>query len=407
MPLLLAACAVAAPLDDQLAAARKDGDTFSHVEILQRMLEAKPDDVALRCDAAEMWLSAGDAAAAMRLVGGRSDVPAGLLARASAMQAGADDPGNAIRILSEVRPDDAGVLDDLQRRLAQKGDAAARVEVLKRLVAVRGKDAGLLVALAEARRDAGDYSGAMKDIKAAALLEPGSASVRSSLPAFERLERVMPVIAKTSATLKKSPKDAGALLRRSAAFAAAGVQAQAVADARAALEVMPDSLAGAILLAYNSDDEPELPVSRSFPAPCDEALAALIDCDVAVTEGREGAEVERVILLNRSIGQGNLAVREAAEVSRREPGNLAAARECLFAATAANDRRLAGAAWAKVRTLNPPAEVRAACLEALAAMFFRAADFSNAADFAAESDKAMASDSAKQIWRDAEGRLAR
>ena len=406
---VLASASVAGePLSDQLAAATKDGDASAQIEILTRMLDQNPADDEKRTELVELWLQSGDVEMAAQSMKAGSSVSEDLAARVAAQTfiVRDQDLPAAISTLEAVKKPSAATLNDLQSLLGRQGDWTAQARVLTTLLAIQ-KSAPLLVARAEALRRGGEFSRAIQDVRAASAMVPDDPSVRAARPSFERLERSMATIAKASTTLKKSPTNLGALLRRAAAYSAAGLPALAFADAKAALTVMPDSLSAAIISAYNSPDQPTLPISTYLPQPSDEALAGLITWDESVAALTEKARLNRLVFVNQQIGQPALAWHEAADVLSREPRSSRAALEGLLAAAALNEQRKTGAAWAKLRSLDPSTEEKAAATEAMAAMFFRLSDFSNAAKFAAMSVQTKPSDSASRILADAEGRLAR
>jgi tetratricopeptide (TPR) repeat protein len=391
-----------------LAAARKDGDTFAQIELIRRSMDGGPGDQARISELAELWLEAGDDEMAAKTLESLPDAPQDLAARIKARKLLTRDKdlARAIAALQSVKEPSPATLNELQGLLARQGDWPGQASVLTRMLAME-KSAPLLMTRADAFRQAGEFQKAIQDARAAAAFAPEDSSVRNGLPSFERLERAMTSISKASATLKKSPSNLGALLRRSAAYAAAELPNQAAADAKAALSIMPDSLAAAILLAYNSSDEPVLPIFSYLPKPPDDAMAALTKWDEQVAVNSDEARVNRLVFLNQRIGQPTLAWREASDVLSREPDDSRAAMEGLLAATLLNERRKTGAAWAKLMSLQPSSAQKASAMEAMAAMFFRLSDFSNSAKFAALSDQTSPSDSAKRILADAEARLAR
>jgi tetratricopeptide (TPR) repeat protein len=297
-----------------LALAKEDGDTASEVEVLRRMLEAEPGNAELRESLVRGWMEQGDMGMARSEVESWPEAPGDLVA---IVQAGAveNDPDAVEAILSQAHarfPESREVTlafcDVLER-------ANRHEQIVQVLAAAPATDTELVQRRALARRDAGDFRGALADF-AAARAEDSDAT-DALAPTFERLEAALPQLDSMQRTLSRNSSDLEALVTRAALWLTLGDRQRAASDARSAAEAHPGATAATILSALTSGLSPDRAIEEfgvvtgtPFPPARAKDLAVL---DRAVMAGSSTAKARRAEFLNQ-VGQHRLALADAGEI---------------------------------------------------------------------------------------------
>lgn len=381
---------------EQIKLAQANQDPHAEVELLRRSLDQNPNDPATRERLIRLWLELADLTMAQNALAEWKDAPPNLatlvVARVRAERDGQwDDAISGLQTFVKTAPKDAEVLGLLSRYLGQQKRWAEQIAVLDQLLEWRAVAVDYLTR-AEAKKQLGDYAGAVRDAKRASAIAPDSSIVRSTVPKFERLESVLPLIASTTQTLTKQPNDAPALLTRSAAFWFGNVPEKALADAERASPLLPDSAMAVILKArslsaLNPERDYELAnefaVNLGGPIETPAVAARLIQADVQVAAGAKNATAlaTRANLLNHD-QQFRLALVSAEQALQFEPVNGPALLEAIYAASKSGQTEDAAAYFRRLDQAKAVNESLALALAYLVESNFAAANYRQTLEFA-------------------------
>lgn len=385
--------ALAAPpiLESQLALATESDDLPARIELLRRIADVDPNDLATRTELVELWSRLGDSEMALAaLEEWPGEPPASLAARTRASAAlEAQQTAEAIKILTEHvqrEPDDGAALAQLAA-LQPPTDALPTWDHLIELA----PSADHLIQRAFVKRTLGDYPGAIADARTAAKFDPEQAA--SLLPPFERLEAALVSIERLDARLATNPGQPTHLLLRSHFYLSADLPTPSLADAERALALAPGSFSGLILRdralsvlgqldEWAAREQHSVEVNSQFPS--DRTAAALIDLDVALVADPGNAQLlaDRAALLNGELAQYRLALIAADQALAVDPRNPRAALAGILAATLLSDSAEATARLRSFEATKPDASELAEANAFVADACFKSSDIPLALAFA-------------------------
>lgn len=343
-----ATSALAAPdvakLREQLQLATTDDDTLSRIELLRRILDSEPGDTASHRLLVELWLKIADYDMAESTLKAWPDAPAGFaaLARSEILLKRDKDTAGAVRVLRDylaTAPKDAAAWSALADALLATDDAKGQLEALDALIVLQ-PDSKRLIQRAQAKFRLGDYTGAIADAKAAQALSPDSDFVKANLPQFERLAEALQMLPPLDAAIQKDPQDFAKLLERSWWRRYGGMNTQSLADADAALAVVPDSVMARIarerarylLDEVKADDVLRDEFIEVRKAHSLEAARTIAAADLALAKNAKDVESlrKRAFALNDA-EQYLLAKRDAEAALAIDPKAVPVALEALYA----------------------------------------------------------------------------
>lgn len=380
-------------LHEQLALATKDDATPSRIELLRRILDIEPSDVASRRLLVELLLKVNDYDLAEATLKAWPDAPPGVTAvtRAAVQRYRDQDLNGAIRTLRDylaTTPQDNDAHEALVSALLVTNDLAAQLAALDAFVSVQ-RDASNLMRRAKVKSQLGDYRGAIEDAKAAAALEPQSEIVKSNLPSFQRLEEVIQVLPHLDAAVTKDPHALDSLLERAWWFHYTGIYTRSLADAAAALNESPDSIAAKITHAKARWHLGQLTPDRALkdelinvtrPLAL-EAMRKIADADVALKQKPNNATflLQRAQALNGA-EQYLLALRDAKTALAIDEHSVDAALEALSATSQLHQDPTP--IFRQIEAMNPPKTQLALASAQIADYYFQTHKLPLALDFA-------------------------
>jgi tetratricopeptide (TPR) repeat protein len=324
-------------------AVRRSGPA-SGAEVARRAVAAAPKDPDLRGDLVEALLDAGDLVRAEAAFAEWSRLKLPSTARryelAGNLAARKGESAEALRLWMEgaALPGGAVCATAAEPVLRRDRRWPELDQMLGRAIAVaRGDDDGLGRLRAwrgRARMQRRDWQGAGDDFRSATAMAPAEREVRALLPAWERLERDLPVLTKLEEGVRQAaPGDPMPFIERVALFSRHALQTPAMEDARAALDQFPESdslrlLAAQLERAAGANTEawrklqPAMAVSGSSLAQEPVLIGRLVAADRAVLAAPGAVDpLLARIRLWRSISQPALALADADAVIAIEPGN--------------------------------------------------------------------------------------
>jgi tetratricopeptide (TPR) repeat protein len=399
-------------LREQLALAGKDEDTHAQVELIRRILEAEPQDVALRERLANLWLSIDDLDMAESVVRDWKQAPAALRAKvlASVLFVREGKRTQAVTLLERYlaeHPQDLEMTRRLAGYLANMSEQQKAVDLLSKAPGVE-TDVELLVARALARRSLQDFAGALRDFEAADRRNPEDESVVNNRPSFDRLRTAIAGIRAASNVLAEQPTDSAALISRAYWYLSTGAaDGAAFNDAEAARNVDPGSVAVLILFAEASsrtdrlsskDAREKLEVDVSKPLPSLTVLDNLWRQDRQISRDPKdvSAMLRRSVELRENAQQLQLALRDAQSALSVDPKSAPAhaARVSALAKLGKIDEAIAE--LRAVESTKPTPDVLAECLSGLADATLGAGQLELALAF---SDRAIAAKPQARFYR--------
>jgi tetratricopeptide (TPR) repeat protein len=237
-------------LREQLALATEDKDTLSRIELLRRIVAVDPADAASHRLLVELWLEIKDYDLAEATLNAWPDAPPDLaaLTRAAVLRYRDEDVPGAVRVLQDYlakSPKDLAAHEALVDALLATKDYAAQLAALDAYIAVQ-RDVTNLIRRANTKLALDDFTGAIADARAAEALDSEADIVKRNVPSFERLEIALNSLPPLDATLEKSPRDLTALMQRAWWLRYGSLNARSLADANAALEAHPGSVAALV-----------------------------------------------------------------------------------------------------------------------------------------------------------------
>lgn len=380
--------AAAVPLRDQLALAKKDGDAHAQIELIRRILDGSPSDDSLKGELAKLWLAVGDYDMAERLIAGWQDVPPALKARVLAEVLDRRDGkrSEAIAILDRQlasQPEDLETVRQLVRYLNAAGEQERIITLLTKAPGA-DKDPGLLVARADAKRQALDFDGALQDFARAEHIDGENPAVTANRPAFARLATAVQNIRPATEAIAADSHDAGSLISRAHWYLYAGVPAPALQDARAALAIVPGSVAAVLVssqaqaalgkLSFREARE-NLSVDLSKAVtPAELGRVFLQDSALAKNPGDAAALAARSAGL-AGLQQYLLALNDAKAALRITPDNGTAHVQKILCLVRLDRRDEAAGAVREFAASKPAKDQLAAALSILAEANFQASQF--------------------------------
>jgi tetratricopeptide (TPR) repeat protein len=392
-----ATSAVAAPnvakLREQLQLATTDDDTLSRIELLRRLLDAEPGDTASHRLLVELWLKVADYDMAESTLKTWPDAPAGFaaLARSEILLKRDKDAAGAVRVLRDylaTAPKDADAWNALADALLTTDDAKGQLEALDALITLQ-PDSKRLIQRAQAKFRLGDYTGAIADAKAAQALSPNSDFVKSNLPQFERLAEALQMLQPLDAAIQKDPKDFAKLLERGWWRRYGGMNTQSLADADAALAIIPDSVmarlarerARYMLDEVKADDvlrDEQIDVKKAHSL---EAVQTMAAADLALAKNAKDVEAlrKRAFALNDA-EQFLLAKRDAEAALDIDPKAVPVALEALYATEMLGQDP--AALYRRIEQMQPTKPQLGAAAGYLAEFYLRGSNLPLALEFA-------------------------
>jgi len=386
-------------LAEQIKLARRDGDKPAEIELLRRWVDGHPGDQVAIQNLTALWLGVADFGMAAETL--KAVEEPGFLARANAEILLRRDKNldGALRVLREraaAAPDDRDSRLLLSEYLAKGAHDQEQITVLDSLIKEKAT-AGLYLDRAAARLGSEDPEGALADFRRASAADPDGERVRNQRAPFERLEKALGEIEKTS------PADP---LRTGYWRLYGGMPRRALADARAGLADLPGSVYGKILetrslVAVGEIDsakaraERRVEISAAFESP--DTLEGLLASDVALAAqpGDPEAMLDRAAWLCFS-GQYLLASDAIESALKAKPSSIPA----LQLAVAINQRLAnlpaATAYAARLTELKAPKAIMADAFGGLAVLAFEQSKFSLALDFIA---RALAAKPTPDAWK--------
>jgi tetratricopeptide (TPR) repeat protein len=398
-------------LESQLALVRENEDTHAEIELLRRLLDRGPDDPEANQRLIALWLDVEDYDMAEAAVAAWKQAPAGLVARARAAALFHRDEqlAAAIDVLASRTaqdPRDTPTLDQLGEYLGLADRWPEQIQAMDSLLAVEPSASRFLIR-ANARRQTGDYPGAVRDARKAQSIEPDSTAVKNTLPGYERLGQALGAIEKATAQLAAHPDDVRVLLERGKQYLYGEIPHLALADAEAAEKVAPGSAYARVLkaralfaLGQVSSAEALENFDVNVSAPLEETATteAIIRCDLALEKDPKDIAALRTRSgwLNHDIAQYTLASADAEAVLALDPSDTEACLNALYA-SALRDRADDAAAWlVRIEQLQPPPSVLARAYATVSELFFRARKLPRALEFA---EKSLGAKEGAAMWR--------
>jgi tetratricopeptide (TPR) repeat protein len=406
-----AASADVQTLRAQLVLATDDKDTLSRIELLRRILDADPADATSHRLLIELWLEINDYDLAAATLDAWPEAPADLaaLTRASVLRNRDEDVPGAIRVLREFlakEPTNLPANQALVSALLTTDDLRAQLAALDALLALTPRDVTGLIQRANVKLKLADYPGALADAGQAQALEPDNDTVKSALPAFERLQEALQTLPPLDAALKKNPQDLAKLVERAWWLRYGSILDRSLADANAALAVDPDSLAAKITRAralyllgkLKAEDSLKDESIDATKANAVEDTIAIAAADLALAKNSNDAAqlTARAHALNAT-EQFLLAQRDAEAAMALQPAvdqATAAGLEDLYATTMLGQDP--AAIFRRIEALKPPKPMLALANAHLADLYFRQAKLPLALEFA---DRALALDETIPVLR--------
>lgn len=367
-------------LQTQLERAEAASDRFAQIELIRRILDVEPDQAELRERMVTLWLSAGAYEQAGLEMEAWEDAPEPFrsMARSEiAWNTDSDGEGRAVAIeilqtYLSTNPRDL----DATVRLAGYLSVVDSDELLVFLnqSPLTEEDTGLLLRRALVQRDQLRFEKALADFQAARELEPENSEVVRHLPAFERMELLLPELRSAEATLEERPEDFEALLTRAYCGQQIGLpKPQVYQDATAALEVVPSSAMARVLAAQGSPrSASEVRAQYSVPPganlPNWEGFQKRLAVDMEIAGAPDNVEllVQRSYLLNEPPTYFELAVMDGRRALELDEALPDARVELLFAYGKLGRRTEAFEELQALRDLDPEPEVLARALNYLA-----------------------------------------
>jgi len=398
-------------LRDQLALATDDKDTLSRIELLRRIVDADPADAASHRLLIELWIEINDYDLAAATLAAWPEAPADLaaLTRASVLRNRDEDVPGAIRVLREFlakQPSNLPANQALVSALLTTDDTHAQLAALDALLALTPKDITSLIQRANVKLKLADYPGALADAGQAQALEPDSDTVKSALPAFERLQETLQTLPPLDAALKQNPRDLSKLVERAWWLRYGGILDRSLADANAALALDPNSIAAKITRARvlfmlgklkAEDSLRDDSIDATKPNATDDTLA-IAAADLALAQNpKDVAQLTARARALNAAGQFLLAQRDAEAAMALNPAPTAAAAaglEDLYAATMLGQDP--AAIFRRIEALKPPKPQLALANAHLADLYFRQANLPLALEFA---DRALVLDETLPMLR--------
>jgi tetratricopeptide (TPR) repeat protein len=380
-------------LREQLKLATTDDDTLSRIELLRRILDAEPGDAASHQLLIELWLKIADYDMAEAALKAWPAAPAGFaaLARSEILLKRDKDVAGAIRVLREylaIAPKDTNAWNALADALLTTDDAKGQLEALDALIALQ-PDSKRLIQRAQAKFRLGDYTGAIADAKAAQALSPDSDFVKGNIPQFERLAEALQMLPPLDAAIQKDPKDFAKLLERSWWRRYGGMNTQSLADADAALAVVPDSLMARIArerVRYLLDEVKAEDVLRDElidvrKAHSLDAAQTIAASDLALAKNAKDIEAlrKRAFALNDA-EQYLLAQRDAETALTIDPKAVPVALEALYATEMLGQDP--AALYRRIEQMQPTKPQLATAASYLADFYLRQSNLPLALEFA-------------------------
>lgn len=385
-----------AEIAEQIKLARKDNDSNAEIELLRRLLDQNPNDTVARERVIRLWLNAPDFTMAESTLGEWKEAPPNLTALVQAsVLAERDGKMDAaiLRLQAYVKnsPRDTELLELLSNYLARAARWPEQIVVLDQLVELEAYASDYL-SRAEAKKQVGDYAGAVRDAKRALALSPDISLVKTTVPKFERLESVFPLITSTTAALAIKPENAVELLKRGSAYLFGNVPDKALADADAAAKILPSSIYAIILKAramsaLGSREDYEIAneflVNLGAPMETPKVAEGLIQSDVKIAASPDVASafVNRARLLNLD-QQNRLALIAAESALKLEPTNGSALLEAIYAASKSGQSDDATAYFRRLDQAKPMSESLALALGYLVESNFSASNYNQTLEFA-------------------------
>lgn len=337
----------AATLEEQLALAEEKNDSHAQIELLRRLLDKDPRNADWNEQLAALWLEVGDYDMAEAALKAWTDAPENkrLVATAEILYHRDDKAPEAIALLEgylKSHPEDIEVTRELADYLDATNQPEKIVTLLSAAPGVDGKP-DLVVDRALARRELGDYDGALADFALAKKLDPNGSPVTSNVAAFDRLETALPHIKAAGEALKAEPEKFQTLIARAYWHTTLGFSPkEGMADAEAAIEAAPGSALAVILYAMNAnnggglhaaDARAKYAVDVSKPLPSDKVIDQLLNLDVVVAKepSNMAALAQRAFVLNDEPKQYLLAIKDADAVLAASPKNADAQLEKIYA----------------------------------------------------------------------------
>ncbi|HEY5792647.1 MAG TPA: hypothetical protein VIS74_05070 [Chthoniobacterales bacterium] len=388
--------AYGANLAEQIKLARTDSDSNAEIELLRRSLDQNPNDAAARERLVRLWLEVRDFAMAETALAEWKGAPPEMTVwvRAQILAEREGKLAEAIASLRESVKLSPRHWENRELLAAYLGRAVRweeQIQVLGQLLAER-PDSTHYLSRAEARKRLEDYAGAILDARAAQKLSPDGSRVKATVPGYERLAQVLPVIDSTTRQLQTQPENVDLLLARGAALQYGEVPRRALTDAEAALKQDPGS-AYAILLKARallaSGQKPsyeladEYPVNLSAPVESPPIAEGLIRADAAVRADPKNAAAwaQRAQRFNAD-QQSRRALLDAQKALSLDGKNPAALLEAIYAAGKSGDPDAAADYFRRLEQVKPPDETLALALATLVESSFAATNFQQAVEFA-------------------------
>ena len=382
----------------QLAMAREDEDRYAEIELLRRLLDELPGDDEARSRLIDLSAQVADYSMAQQMLRKWPKAPEDLRARviAAALFHRDGKREDACLVLTEYldkHPADLAIVKQLIGYYAEIGEDAKTAALLAQTPGA-GEEPALLVARALARRNLLDFAGALADFAAAEKVSSSDEAVSANRPSFERLKAGLPEFRAAGVALEKNPNDASALRVRAYWHLFTGFAAsRAAADADAAMQAEPESVAGLLLATYalqqchrigQAEALKELDVDISKPLPPRKALLEIERSDTALTRNPDdvAARVARAYQLNDVPGQYQLAIKDANAAIALDPSSAQGYVEKIFALVKLRRFDEAASCVRLLESRNPPPEKLAAALSYMTEAAFASMKFDLALDFA-------------------------
>ncbi|MEO8204665.1 MAG: hypothetical protein ABI615_00695 [Chthoniobacterales bacterium] len=382
------------------AAAAKD--SYSEIELLRRILDERPKDDEAHQKLIELWIQVGDYTMAESALAQWPNAPKPLAARVHAKSFYYRDNNlpaaiQALNTSLKNAPNDKLTLEDLAGYLALAKEWKAQIKVYDSLLALE-QTPDRLLNRAQAKRFIGDYVSAIHDARAAQALEPDAASVKSALPAYERLAIALDATAKLTPQIQAHPTDLKPLLLRASYYQYADLFDLALQDAIAAQKLSPVSVYAKIIQARmlnalnkitSTVATEQFKVDVYKPREKDATRNGLIDCDVALALNPNDPKVlgNRAYWLNGEIAQYALAVEDAKTALSIDPKFTPAYLQAIYALATLGKTDEALVYLHRLADLNPPKKIQSQALGILADIYFKKSNFVLALDFAEQSLK--------------------
>lgn len=357
-------------LHEQLQLAENAEDRHAQIEILRRLIESGDGAPGSRERLIRLWIEAGDFTEALAAADAWPQTPAALRAivEASALAFRDQNSGAALEVLQTARkrdPTNEELLLLELRCLQTNGDFSKIIESLSAFPETPHR-ADLLLARAEAGKQAGAFMNALADFRAAESLD--TESTAASQPAFDRIEAAANEIQELEKQLSRDPDDFAPRIARARIRHDLGASRTLVSeDLEVARKIAPDAASVKLIDACLNRNAARLLVDPARPLPPAASFQRIASADASLAKNpTDGpALLERASELQAAPAQFRLALQDADSVLRIDPSSSAAQLCRIRSLAALGHVQSAASAVAALEKMNPTAAQRAEAFQVL------------------------------------------